>query len=441
MITRLLAGAALAASVLVAPQVIPSASAAGPDQISVWKASGLRQTSSSYWEPTLNQPGNYTADPNYATGEAYLKLVVTSKPSAKAVQPAICFWRHGATRFQFETCAKTDSFSFTKTGTYYVALNSPVGPNADDWWIKPGGFGWATPASVGRIMIKNPGAQGALLLSKNCGGACYGNAAELEQHLPIVMDSELIFVGKGKTFSPPADWQAGCPSTWSSSCRGGGGGGGGESTTTTTTTTTPGATTTTTPSGSDLVSLTATAGNGSFQASWSHPNGLQYQFRYKATNQTGWAWDSPTRLTSRTVNGLANGTTYDVEVRTYYGGKWRPWASTTVTPVGSATTTAPTTTTPSGGGSGSTPGTASTPKLSVTAAPSALAAVWSNSSANLFQLRYKTASLTSWTWFAPASTTSRTIVGLSSGTAYDVEVRAYIGGKWRPWSSVVGIAG
>jgi hypothetical protein len=323
MFKRLLAGAFVATGILVTPMAQTSG-ASGPDQISVWNATGLSQTSSSYWEPPLNQPANYTLPPDYANGQAYIRINVTSKPSTKEVQPAICFWRHGTTRFQFETCARTNGVTFTRTGTFYIALGSP-----DSWWKKNGTWSWATPASVGRIMIKNPGTNGKLLLSSKCGQACYdGN--DLEQHVPIVMDSELIFVGKGKTLNPPASWRGGCPSAWSPACSGG------DTTTTTVASPTntdppPTAGSTTVPGTATTPTVTVTPGPSSLAVTWSHPNARQFQLRYKATNVSSWIWDQPAQTTSRTITGLTSGRRYDVQVRAYIGGQWQGWTSAVAT--------------------------------------------------------------------------------------------------------------
>ena len=174
-------------------------SAAAPRQIEVWNHTGS-QTASSYWEPTLRQPSSYTSPVDYANGRAYLKLVVQQKPSSKAMIPQVCFWTHaGSQKFKYETCARTKSATFTKTGTYYLDLGAPA-----SWWKKGGRYNWSTKSSVGRIMLKDP-ATGKLFLSSKCGAACY-RGGDLGSHIPVKMTSQLILVAKGATFVPPPGW-------------------------------------------------------------------------------------------------------------------------------------------------------------------------------------------------------------------------------------------
>lgn len=176
----------------------PTADAAGK-QITIWNHTGVHDRDT-YWEPKLDQPASYTGSPDYANGTAYLKLQVLSKPSNKLMIPSVCFWRHGAQkRFQFETCARTRDDAFTSTGTYWIELGTPK-----TWWKKNGVFDWSKPVSVGRIMLKDP-ATGSLFLSSKCGQACYqGN--DLGRHVPLRMASQLVFVAKGATFTPPPGW-------------------------------------------------------------------------------------------------------------------------------------------------------------------------------------------------------------------------------------------
>jgi hypothetical protein len=112
MLKKVLTSIGLLAAALV---VVPAASisqAAGT-QTTVWKASGLQQTASTYWEPPLGSTTTHT------NGRAYIKITVTSKPSTKSVQPAVCFWRdEGTTKNKYETCAGTNNVAFTGTGTF-----------------------------------------------------------------------------------------------------------------------------------------------------------------------------------------------------------------------------------------------------------------------------------------------------------------------------------
>lgn len=63
-------------------------------------------------------------------------------------------------------------------------------------------------------------------------------------------------------------------------------------------------------------------------------------------------------------------------------------------------------------------------------------AAWSHPTARLFQFRYRSSADVRWNWDAPSENTARVIDGLSNGVAYDIEVRAYVDGDWRAWSTV-----
>jgi hypothetical protein len=349
MLRRTVLSTCLVAAAIAIPAVAASTtSAAPPDQISVWSASGLRQTASSYWEPSLNQPADYTAPADYANGRAFIKIDVVSKPSDLAVVPLVCFWTHTeAKRFHYETCARGGSDRIvTGEGAIYVDLGAPAG-----WWKKNGTFDWSLPPSVGRIMIKKAySTRTELLLSSKCGAACY-IGDDLADHVPIEMDSELIFVKKGASLTPPTDWRTTCPADWSTLCSGGG-----ATTTTTTipkvtttttipkattTTTIPKATTTTTtPSGSNTASVAATATTpavrltsssvGTIAATWSHPDAMRYQYRYNEVGSSTRVWSDSMTAKGATLTGLRSGKDYTVKVRAYYGGSWKQWATLNV---------------------------------------------------------------------------------------------------------------
>ena len=131
-------GSLTVTATLVAPVVSGSASGA-PQQFTLLEHSG-QQTTSQYWEPTLNQRTDYTTPINYAEGRVYIKLDVLQKPSAKPVVAQLCMWRHTATtRFKFETCARTTktNLTFTKKGTYYHDAGEPAA-----WYKKNGVWDW-----------------------------------------------------------------------------------------------------------------------------------------------------------------------------------------------------------------------------------------------------------------------------------------------------------
>jgi hypothetical protein len=180
-------------------QSLPTANlsaAAAPSQVTIWSGTDS-QTANSYWELALRQPANYVSPVNYAGGSAQVKIVIESKPSARPMKALVCFWRHAATKFQYETCRSAGVF--TTKGTYRVALPAPT-----SWWKKGGTYDWTKQASVGRIMLVDPNT-GKLFMNSRCGKACYAGG-DLASHVPVKMTSQLIFVAKGATFQPPAGW-------------------------------------------------------------------------------------------------------------------------------------------------------------------------------------------------------------------------------------------
>jgi hypothetical protein len=180
-------------------QSLPAANlpaATTSSQVTVWSGTDS-QTANSYWEPTLRQPANYVSPVNYAGGSAQIKIVIESKPSARPMKAMVCFWRHAATKFQYETCRSAGVF--TTKGTYRVALPAPT-----SWWKKGGTYDWTKQASVGRIMLVDPNT-GKIFMNSKCGKACY-TGGDLGSHVPVRMSSQLIFVAKGATFQPPPGW-------------------------------------------------------------------------------------------------------------------------------------------------------------------------------------------------------------------------------------------
>ena len=166
-----------------------------------------------YWQPPVVQPANYVAPANFRDGRVLMRLEIGSKPSAMPLQAALCFWRHGAAKFQWETCAPSRRAAFSTPGVSYVDFGPPAG-----WWKKNGVYDWARQASIIRIMLKDP-ATGRLMVTSNCGRACYP-AVDIDQHVPIASRAEVILVAKGATFTPPAHWRAGCPAAWAPGCAG-----------------------------------------------------------------------------------------------------------------------------------------------------------------------------------------------------------------------------
>ena len=171
------------------------------------------QARDKYFELNLNQPANYQSPVNYVGGHVYVKLQVLDKPSTKDVIGQLCFWRHGARKWQSETCSSASRLHFTREGTFYYDLGT-----LGSFWKKGGSFNWTRPVSVGRFMLKDP-ITNKLLLTKSCGNVCY-TRPDIGQHVPVRMHLEVILVPQGKKLAAPAGWQAGCPRVWSTSCRG-----------------------------------------------------------------------------------------------------------------------------------------------------------------------------------------------------------------------------
>ncbi len=97
---------------------------------------------------------------------------------------------------------------------------------------------------------------------------------------------------------------------------------------------------------------------------------------------------------------------------------------------------------PPGGGEVSVPGSATTPSITVTPADQRLTATWDHPSATKFQFRYKTASSASgWKWDAATTQKTRTVTGLTNGTAYDIQVRILLGGIWQDWNTATATPG
>ncbi|MEL6892753.1 MAG: hypothetical protein AAFP84_14235, partial [Actinomycetota bacterium] len=344
MLKRLLS-LALGLGALAVPAVAATSNVEAASQITVWKASGMQQTANSYWQPTLNQPNDYTRPTNYADGRAYIKLEIVSKPSDLAVKPNICFWRHTEVKkFHFETCARSRDLGFNSEGTYYFDLNAP-----NKWWKKNGVFDWSIPPTLGRVMIKDD-ASGKLLLSSRCGAACY-EGDDLADHIPIKMNSELIFVAKGKTLNPPANWRSDCPSSWASACRGGDGSPAPAPAPTPPPTTTPpppppADEPPTEPSNTAVNNLRAQVQDRALIVRYGHPDAKRFQMRYQQQGSKR-VWTSPTTATRQTISDLRGGVPVDIEVRALIGSTWREWTAITATPSGSGGGTPP-----PGGGSG-----------------------------------------------------------------------------------------
>ncbi len=139
-----------------------------------------------------------------------------------------------------------------------------------------------------------------------------------------------------------------------------------------------------------------------------------YQVRYKVANSTSYiVATNSTVQTSQTITNLTNGTTYVIEVRaTDTNGNFSNYAAINATPVAPPDTTPPAT--PTG--------------LKVDSATSNQVKIsWiANSDPDFlnYQLRYKTASGTTYTNVSNVTTNTYTFTGLTNGSAYNFEVAA-----------------
>ena len=177
---------------------------------------------------------------------------------------------------------------------------------------------------------------------------------------------------------------------------------------------------------------TLTAGDGELAVSWTAPaaNGAaidDYDVRYRAV---GGAWTAlpdavPSTAPSVTITGLANGTSYEVQVRAGNTAGDGPWSAiATGTPVSAA----------------SPPSAPAAPTL--TAGDGELAASWTAPAANGaaiddYDVRYRAVG-GAWTMLpdaVPSTATSVTITGLANGTSYEVQVRAGNTAGDGPWSA------
>ena len=181
-------------------------------QISLFDVKGLVQDFDRYAQPKLNWPssGSMKSPVNYADGRAYMRLEIVSKPTSINMAAQACMWfqydgRSFGNKYE-ETCSSPSTLmQFTDEGLYYFEIRSP-----STWWSqngssnKTGKFDWGKKPHVVRIMFKDL-KTGTLFFEKSCGSACW-SGGDARDHTPVKFNAELIFVEKGKKFSPPSDW-------------------------------------------------------------------------------------------------------------------------------------------------------------------------------------------------------------------------------------------
>ena len=143
--------------------VSPAEGAAGQYLLFDHRAAHVKNA---YWQPPVVQPANYVAPANFRDGRVLMRLEIGSKPSAKPLQAALCFWRHGAAKFQWETCAPSRRAAFSTPGVSYVDFGPPAG-----WWKKNGVYDWARQASIIRIIAatnRNGATSGRVMWRNTC---------------------------------------------------------------------------------------------------------------------------------------------------------------------------------------------------------------------------------------------------------------------------------
>lgn len=196
-------------------------------------------TPTAYATPASAVAGSWMSPVDHSIATPYWRLAV-DKPSTKPMKFQLCMWRHTpSTRdFRWETCSS--GTEITDGGVFYIQLKTPA-----TWWQKPqsdGSARWdfSLPPDVLRIMIKDS-ATGKLMMGKSCGSFCY-RGSDLDQHVPITMQSTVVMVPAGQTLRAPDGW-SGCPAAWGCSP---------------TTTTVPPTTTTTVPTSTTAPTTTTT---------------------------------------------------------------------------------------------------------------------------------------------------------------------------------------
>ena len=180
-------------------------------QFSLYDVKGIVQDFDTYAQPTVKWPssGSMISPVNYAGGRAYLRLEIVSKPTSINMAAQACFWyQYTPGKFDKyeETCSTPEGLmQFTDEGLYYYEIQPP-----STWWSQNGSsnitgkFDWGKKPHVGRIMFKDLKTK-TLFFEERCGSACW-SGGDARLHTPVVFNVELIFVEKGKSFTPPSDW-------------------------------------------------------------------------------------------------------------------------------------------------------------------------------------------------------------------------------------------
>ena len=173
----------------------------------------------------IRTPSNLTSPLDYASGNAYLRLNIKAKPSNKQVGMQFCLWQKSSSgqKFAGETCS-TKLRNIKTTGEYYLDLGAP-----GSWWGTKAkdrdgncsfdscpAFDWSKEPHAVRIFFKEDGTprdDSSLLITESCGGACYKGGDDINKHLPIVYEANIVFVPKDQTLQLPESWSS-CKESW-----------------------------------------------------------------------------------------------------------------------------------------------------------------------------------------------------------------------------------
>jgi len=194
------------------PATLPPVTGGTGKQITLFDVKNIVQDFDQYAQPKLTWPssGSMKGPVNYADGRAYFRMEIVSKPTSINMAAQVCLWfqydgRSFGNKYE-ETCSSPSTLmQFTDEGLYYFEIRSP-----STWWSqngssnKTGKFDWGKKPHVVRIMFKDL-KTGTLFFEKSCGSACW-SGGDARDHTPVRFHAELIFVEKGKKFSPPSDW-------------------------------------------------------------------------------------------------------------------------------------------------------------------------------------------------------------------------------------------
>ncbi len=179
-----------------------------------------------WMQPDFNWPADNDMTP-FIGGDAYMRLNVTDKPSGLLTAAQLCMWNqddNSTFTLYEETCSPWKSAIFQHAGVYYIQWRPPT-----SWYNAPQGpkttvgvFPWTEKPNVLRLFMKPVTIKGThtpaspddtdiggnlLLANRNGGGANWDvTDTELNKHLPIKADFEVILVAAGQPFQPPSNW-------------------------------------------------------------------------------------------------------------------------------------------------------------------------------------------------------------------------------------------